>query len=185
MDRDRSHAAMAPALEPDLPHVPALHEVFRAHVDFVFRVCRTMGVGNAEIDDVVQEVFLVVHRRLPDFAPGASLRPWLFGIASGVVRNHRRGAIRRSRRLELIGRASAGVRAPDQHRIETAELLRRFIDTLDEDQRMSIVLVEVEGMTPDEAATALGVRRNTLYSRLRLVREKLRRFLAGQQAGDR
>ncbi|MGE3634951.1 MAG: RNA polymerase sigma factor, partial [Sandaracinaceae bacterium] len=67
-----------------------LEEIYDACFDFVWRSARRMGVAEAHADDVVQEVFLVAHRRLADFEGRSSVRTWLFGILLRVVSDHRR-----------------------------------------------------------------------------------------------
>ncbi|MEM7153711.1 MAG: sigma-70 family RNA polymerase sigma factor [Myxococcota bacterium] len=158
---------------------PALEElaaVYQEHIGFVWRVVARMGVPREAVPDVAQDVFLVVHRRLPDFDGRASMRAWLAGICRGVVRNHLRASARRRRRLELLPPPQAD--APEAERMELGDLVARCIDGLDEDQRDALVLVDIEGLAPAEVARTLGVSRNTIYSRVRLARAKLRERLA-------
>ena len=70
--------------------VPALAEVYRAHVGFVWRVLRRLGVEDAALEDVVHDVFLVVHRRLADFEGRSAVTTWLYGIARRVAADYRR-----------------------------------------------------------------------------------------------
>src|SRR5690606_13032135 len=91
--RRRDHCAGAP---------PALSEVYRHNVGFVARALRRLGVADEHLDDVVHDVFLIVHRRLGDYDGRAPLRSWLYGIARGVAANYRRGQLRAQRRLQLI-----------------------------------------------------------------------------------
>ena len=64
--------------------------VYREHYAFVWRSVRRLGVPDRELDDVVQEVFVIVHRRLAEFEGRSMVTTWLFGIAYRVVRDHRR-----------------------------------------------------------------------------------------------
>ena len=166
---------------------PALEElaaVYQEHIGFVWRVVARMGVPREAVPDVAQDVFLVVHRRLPDFDGRASMRAWLAGICRGVVRNHLRANARRRRRLELLPPPQAD--APEAERMELGDLVARCIDGLDEDQRDALVLVDIEGLAPAEVARMLGISRNTIYSRIRLARAKLRERLAAlsSEVGD-
>ena len=161
-----------------------LAEVYAEHADFVWRVVRRMGVDVPAVPDVVQDVFLVVHRRLADFDGRASVRAWLAGITRGVVSNHRRTRVRERRRLELLTQRSADPQAAPDRRLELGRAVASFLDTIDEDQRMAVVLTDIEGLTPAEAAAALGVSRNTIYSRLRLARKKLRQHLGEIELGQ-
>src|SRR5262245_51753387 len=72
-----------------------LAEVYETQFDFVWRSARRLGVASLHVDDVVQEVFLVVFRRLAEFEGRSSLKTWLFGITRRVVRDHRRSARRK------------------------------------------------------------------------------------------
>src|SRR5262245_1929044 len=71
-------------------------EAYARHFDFVWRNVRRLGVPEAEVDDAVQEVFLVVHRKLSSYAPRASLKAWIFGVVARVARDHRRLLLRKS-----------------------------------------------------------------------------------------
>lgn len=156
---------------------------------FVWRSCRRLGVADAALDDVVQEVFLVVHRRFHDFERRSSLRTWLFGIVVGVVRNHRRTA----RRKDPPGSGedaddlpSPGLE-PHAHaeQAEAARLVHRLLDALDEDKREVFVLAELEQLTAPEIAAALALNLNTVYSRLRAARLEFERALERERARER
>ena len=71
-------------------------EVYRELFGFVWRSTRGLGVTPAAIDDVVQEIFMVVHRRLRHFEGRSSIRTWVSGIVLNVVRHHRRNLARKS-----------------------------------------------------------------------------------------
>jgi RNA polymerase sigma-70 factor (ECF subfamily) len=165
---------------------PTLAEVYREHCDFVWRVAGRLGVGNEARDDVVHNVFLVVHRRLRDFDSGRALRPWLVGITRRVVADYRRGRVRARERLRLVA-APAPPPSPEDHaaRSQAAAMVRDFLDRIEPDQAMAFMLADVEGMTAPAIAEALGVKLPTVYSRLRLAREKFERVIARHRAADR
>lgn len=154
-----------------------LSQVYTDNVDFVWRLVARLGVPPPAVPDLVQDVFLVVHRRLADFDGRASVRAWLAGIARGVVRNHIRSRAREKRRLLVLSACEPDPATAMDRRIEVGRAVSDFLDGLDEEQRLAIVLTDIEGLTPAEAAEALGVSRNTVYSRLRLARAKLKRHL--------
>lgn len=152
-----------------------LEEIYDAHFDFVWRNVRRLGVPPAYVDDAVQDVFIVVHRKLAEFEGRSSLRTWLFGIVLRVAHDHRRTA----RRKGLDGRRedSETVSEPTESgpleraaRSEAAQILHRFLDDLDDDKRVVFMLSELEQMTAPEVAETLGVPLNTVYSRLRAAR---------------
>lgn len=151
--------------------------IYRAHVDWVWRVTSRLGVAPEAIADVVQEVFLVVHRRRGDYDGRASMRAWLAGICRGIVRNHQRSNARRRRRLQLLPPERVSASCDEIETMELGRMVADVLDALDEDQRLVLVLIDVEGLSPAEVADALAISRNTVYSRLRLAREKLRRRL--------
>ena len=181
MAAPRQHVAAAPPPDPcrDLARVYALH------VDFVFRVVARLGVPASAVPDVVQDVFLVVHRRLPDYDGRASVRAWLAGICRGVAANRRRAVDREGKRLRLLGDTPPIPPDPADRRVDLARVVTDLLDGLDEEQRLALLLTDIEGMTPLEVADALGVSRNTIYSRLRLARAKLRRRLDEIEGGEK
>lgn len=153
--------------------------VYDTYVDFVYRSVRRLGVDTPSVDDVVQEIFLVVHRRLPEFEGRSSIKTWVFGIALRVVRDHRRtirrkrlGADARADGAELDRLADEGVGAFDAlARAEAAKLLEGLLDGLDDEKREVFVLSELEGMSVPEISEITGVNSNTIHSRLRAARK--------------
>lgn len=173
-----------PATRAD-PAEPTLADVYRAHAGFVWRVVRRLGVPEAALEDVVHDVFLVVHRRLHEYDGRAAMTTWLFGIARGVAANHRRGRERAERKLAVVPPPSEAI-DPESGvaRNQAAEFVRAFLDGLDEERRMLFYLADVEGMKVPEIADALGLNLNTAYSRLRATRELFHRALA-ERGGQR
>jgi RNA polymerase sigma-70 factor (ECF subfamily) len=157
---------------------PEFAEVFRAHASFVWRVLRRLGVRDADLDDALQEVFLVVHRKLADYQERGSVRAWLFTIARQTASHSRRLESRRQRRLSL---PPMGNPPADPHesamRKQAAQLVEGFLAQLDEPRALVFSLVEIEGMTVPEVATSLGENLNTLYARLRTARQQFEDFI--------
>ncbi len=169
-----------------VPDHPSLDGVYRDHVDFVVRIARHLSVPAAHVEDVVHDVFLVVHRRLPDYDPRGSLRSWLYGITSRVVMHHRRKAGRLSRR-ERHAPVPRPPPSPEEDiaRRQAARAVEACLAELDEGKRMVFVLADVEQMSAPEIAAVLGLKVNTVYSRLRLARRQLERRLARyREEGD-
>lgn len=163
------------------PHELTLKALYEAHFDFVWRSVKHLGVADATLDDAVQDVFVVVHRRLHEFAQRSSPRTWLFGIALRVARDYRRARGRRERFLDAFGRKPEPPSiSPYEHTVlaEAGRMLRDFLDTLSEEQRAVFILADVEQMTAPEIADALGVNLNTVYSRLRAARAAFNRIAA-------
>jgi RNA polymerase sigma-70 factor, ECF subfamily len=158
--------------------------IFHTHADFVWRVLRRLGVPEPEVEDALQEVFLVVARRLEHYEERGALRAWLFSIARQVAWHVRRANQRRDRKQQAIVQP----RPPDDpqqtaERNQAVALVREFLAKLDENQAMVFYLCEVEGMTAPEVATALQVNLNTVYGRLRLARKRFEQMLAEQPQG--
>lgn len=168
---DRDDASADPRRGPDA----AFAALFRDHFDFVHRNLRRLGVPPATVDDAAQEVFLVVLRR-PD-APVTSLRGWLFGIARRIAWRQRRSVARRTRLVEALAHeptpATDGATAVAER--EAAALLESFLERLDDDKRAVFLLAELEQMTAPEIAASLGIKANTVYSRLRAARQEFDR----------
>lgn len=164
-----------------------LDEVYRAHFAFVWRSARRLGVREASLDDVVQEVFVIVHRRLVDFEGRSSIRTWLFGITLRVVRDHRRSAARKdadgSVDLDTLRAPQAGP-AEAAEKAEAVRLLHAILDEMPDDRREVFVMAELEQMAMPEIAATLGVNVNTAYARLRSARQTFEGALARHRARD-
>jgi RNA polymerase sigma-70 factor, ECF subfamily len=161
--------------------------IYNDYFDFVWRSLRRLGVPEASVDDALQDVFVVVHRRLGEFGGRSSLKTWLFGIAARVTSDHRR-RVRRKGGHEPLDEAVADPTPGPQEKAANAQMLSmldRALDALDDDRRAVFVLAELEQMSAPEISDALGVKLNTVYSRLRLARQDFERALAGlrQQEG--
>jgi RNA polymerase sigma-70 factor (ECF subfamily) len=173
---------------------PDLRGFYDAHVAFVWRNLRRLGVAEAQLPDAAQEVFLVVHRRWSSFdAAWSSPRTWLFGIVLRVAQNERRSWRRRSARLapasppELLERVASAADTPAEllSKREAARQLERLLETLPDAERAIFLLVDVEQMSVPEAAEALRLNLNTAYSRVRAARANFERALARFHATER
>lgn len=147
-------------------------ELFRAHAAFTASFLRRLGVPERDVADLVQEVFLVVHRK-GGFRPGAARpRSYVGAIAFRVASAHRR------RKRPLLD-DEPGQRATTAHtphsRAELHEALarvQRCLDALDWDHRAVFVLFEVEGMKAREIAQMLDIPEGTVHSRLHNARRR-------------
>ena len=165
--------------------------LYDSHLSFVWRNLRRLGVPDAILEDATQDVFLVVHRRWDSFdARWSSVETWLFGILLRVARNHRRSLRRRAWAVPSPGEVVEVVPSPAAGpadlvaRREALALLDRLLDTLDEDKRAIIVLVDIEQLSVPQAAESLEVNVNTAYWRLRMARAQLRKSLARIRAAE-
>jgi RNA polymerase sigma factor (sigma-70 family) len=167
------------------PHPLRLEDVYREHADFVWRILGNLGVAAMHREDAIHEVFVVVQRRLADYDGRASLRAWLFGIARNVALHQRRSQARHLRRIEVALEPPAPP-GPEEAlaRQEARLLVARFLAGLTEELRLVFVLSEIEGLRMPEIAERLGVKLNTLYSRLSTARRLFARFIAGGHHGS-
>lgn len=160
--------------------VRGLERIYRDHHARVRWVLRARGVDEGQLDDLVHEVFLAIHRRIAQRASDVPLATWIDGVARNVAFSHRRSAASASR-------VTAQIVAPDAPRRPDEELERKqgwhalaeFLASLPAEQREVFVLVEVLGLSMSEVVGDLDVPINTLYSRLRLARKRFgERFVA-------
>jgi len=165
--------------------IPDFDAVYEAHLDFVWRTVRRMGVRPADTDDVVQEVFFVVHRRLAEFEGRAQLKTWVFKILVHVVRHYWRTHQRKPGDQATEDPAEIQTLAADHEhspaaaleRVEALHVLDGLLARLDEDKREVFVLAEIEQMTAAEIADIVEANVNTVSSRLRAARQEFEKAL--------
>ena len=155
----------------------AFDRVYRDHVRFVWRCVRRLGVDESSIEDIVQDSFVVVHRRLGEFEGRSTTRTWLYGIVRRVVADHRR--TRRRKPMHLVAQpheetdvATTGDPNRDAERSEQVALMRRVLARLSDEKREVFVLADFEEMTMSEIAEATDSNPNTVASRLRAARRE-------------
>ncbi len=188
--RASGHSRPMATITPGLPALPArsppmdaeivpstapaqsFQAIYAEHVDRVWRSLRGLGVPGPSVEDAVQDVFLVVHRRLAEFEGRSTVRTWLFGIVLRVAKNHRRQERRQGGCDPLDLEVADGGPGPHEE-AATAEALQRLAEVLgdlDEPKREMFVLTDLLEMTAPEIAGALGINVNTVYSRQRKAR---------------
>jgi len=160
---------------------PDFDAVYAEHFDFVCRSLRLLGVSTDGLEDAAQDVFGVVSRRLGEFVSRASMKTWLYAIVERVAANHRRSVRRKRKPLEPLTEPLAGKDPSPEAEAEAAQaaaLIQAFAEGLSEGHRAVLVLGLIEQVAPRSIASELGIPVNTVYSRMRSVREELRAFLA-------
>ena len=157
----------------------AIHERW---FDEVSRWIRAMGGPEADREDLVQDVFLIVHRRLPDF-DGDNLAGWLYQIARHRVRDFRRllwvkhllmGSVPLPENLAKEGASPAETLETDEKRAT----LERLLGKLNDSERAALVLFEIDGYNGEEIAEIQDVPLNTVWARIHNARKKLKGWLA-------
>ena len=168
----------------DLPDFATIYDRYFA---FVWRLAANSRVPQSHLDDVVQEAFLVIHRKLPTFEGRASLRSWIAAITRTTAKD-----FLRRKRHQLLGNevdpdssASASMNPVEQLEAAAAALLDKFLDEMTEEQRDVFILAEVEQMTASEIAVILEANPNTVRTRLRAARQSLQASLARHRAAER
>ncbi|HYQ16007.1 MAG TPA: sigma-70 family RNA polymerase sigma factor [Polyangiaceae bacterium] len=164
--------------------LPSFEVIYEKHFDFVWSMTLRLGVSGAATDDVVQEIFMIVHGRLSTLRQPASLRSWIYGIVRRTVSDYRRS--QRSRAAfgaTLAVEAEVRPSSPqtpldvtEQH--DRVKVLHSLLEELDPLKREVFVLAELEELSVPEIAEALEIPLNTAYSRLRLAREAFEQRLA-------
>ena len=162
-----------------VPDSATFARLFCEHSATVIRVLRRMGVADADLEDLAQEVFVVVYRRWGDFRGESSLKTWICGIAARKAMGHRR---RRSVRDEIPAGEAPPARDEGCHdrgfeRLEQRQVLVALLDRLDDNKREVFVLYELEDLTMKQVAAAVEAPLHTCYSRLHAARDLLRQHM--------
>jgi RNA polymerase sigma-70 factor, ECF subfamily len=164
-----------------------LGAVYEANFRYVWRCLRSLGVHDAQLDDALQDVFVVVQRKLPEFDGGAQLRTWLYAIALRISRKYRERWRRepaslesaRESQPELVLTQSAEGAALSHERLALAHAA---LETLSDEQREVFVLARIEQMSAPEIASVIEIPLNTVYSRLRAARLAFEAEIARRRA---
>ena len=158
----------------------SFQEAYRDHAQTAARWARQLGGADIDVEDVVQEVFLVVSRRMSDFRGEARFSSWLFEITRKIVANHRR---RQRWRFWRTGSVEELANAPSQLSDPAAELERRqavaffyrALNQLPEKYRTVLVLYEIEGLSTQEIADLRELNLSTVKVQLSRARERFLR----------
>lgn len=150
-------------------------QIVREHGPYVWRVLRRLGVAESDVDDVCQEVFLVVHRKLADFEARSTLRTWVYGIAVRTASDYRKRAhVRREiATADLPDVPDSDDPSRSLQRRQARALLDELVGALDEDKRAVFILFEIEQLGMADVAAALGCPLQTAYSRLHAARAQV------------
>jgi RNA polymerase sigma-70 factor (ECF subfamily) len=167
------------------PHPSAtFREVYDTYFSFAWRNAANRGVPAAALDDVVQEVFIVVHRKLPEFEGRSSLRTWIAGIVRRVVADYVKKRGNQPAGDEPLEREPAASAEPLQGVEQKAalELLDGLLAKMSDEQREVFVLHEIERMSGTEIAELTLSNENTVWTRLRAARRIFQEGVARQRA---
>lgn len=153
--------------------------LYDEHADFAYRCVRGLGVPEADAEDAVQEVFLVVHRRIADYQPGTLPRAWIFQIAYRVAQTLRRRMGTRLPASVDPDQLPSSARDPLATTLgsERRAILYELIAALDEPYRAPFLLIEVEEMSLEDTALALSLTRRTVKWRIFRARRQFASLL--------
>jgi RNA polymerase sigma-70 factor (ECF subfamily) len=169
------------------PARPSFREVYAGNVDHVWRTLRRLGVHEAWCDDATQEVFVVVHRRLPEYEPRDRLRGWLGAIAANVAAKYRH----REGRMETIDPDKVLDDVPDSGTFDmdgehaSAEEVCRVLQDVDPELRIVFIQHHFDEVPIAEIAKHLEIPVGTAKTRLRLARQSVKAAWTRYKARER
>jgi RNA polymerase sigma-70 factor, ECF subfamily len=157
------------------PQELSLEAIHERHVDFVWCSLQRLGVRRPDLEDALQEVFMVVHAKLSTFDGTSRMSTWLFGICLRVASGQRRKAYRhREQVVSNLEETAGAISTPSAEAAllerEALQNLETVLDTLELDRRAVLVMFEIEGIGCPEIAALLGLPLGTVYSRLAAAR---------------
>jgi RNA polymerase sigma-70 factor, ECF subfamily len=168
---------------------PAFEELVRRYQGRLMAIFQNMFSNREQAEDLVQEVFLRVFRARHSYTPDAKFATWLFTIAHNVAKNARRSKARRkevhvaaddsgamsANPLEQMAAAASGQLPTRQvDRLERAEMVRLAMETLNDRQRMAVLLSKFEGMSYADIAITMDLSTQAIKSLLTRARNNLR-----------
>jgi RNA polymerase sigma-70 factor (ECF subfamily) len=158
----------------------ALGEAYDAHHEHVRSFARRLLGDDAAAEDLVQETFLALPHAIKTFRGDASLRTFIVGIAANLARHHVRAACRRraAHAQGIDDRAPPSTPEDHARRKQLASALTRALDELPFEQRVAIILCEIEERSAVEVAQIVDAPEATIRTRLFHAKKKLRESLA-------
>lgn len=160
----------------------ALYDRFTPHV-WRF-LSRLTGDPHTDLEDMVQATFVAIHRTASSFRGTASVRTWVFAVASNIARRHIRDEVRRRSALQRLAKIPPVPAGRPDESVEQQQMLQRMreaLSALPHDLRVSLVMCDLEGIAGREAAAALGIPQGTLYRRVHEARLALRALVEEEQ----
>ena len=159
-------------------NVEAFESIYKEYSGFVYNVAYRVVNNIDEAQEITQEVFLTVYRKLKSFKFKSSLKTWVYRIAVNMAIDYSRKRSREQDHTVLyednnklnktIDSVSENIEREQQEKI-----ISTLLDSLSPDQRVCIILRSIEGLGYQEIAESLNININTVRSRLKRAREKL------------
>lgn len=161
--------------------------VYRAEVNGVWRFLYRLGVRPPTTEDLTHQTFLVAFQRWAKLEAARPVGPWLRGIAWRVAADHRRLHQHRETSLDELPESQSAAIAPADESLAARRALvalQKALEQINPEQRAVFVMHELESMAIDDIAAAMEAPVSTIYSRLRLARERLSALLLPHRVGD-
>ncbi len=148
-------------------------DAFGRELDYLFGTLQRLGARPGDVDDLLQDIFLILYRNWPTLDTTRPLRPWLFGVAFRVVRTHRRRRARES----CYGGLDPEDGAPSpEERLQSQEslaLLSAALERLPTTRRSVLIMHDLEGLEVVDIARQLAITKFGVYARLYKGRKEL------------
>ena len=158
-------------------NVASFEKIYRAFSSFAYRVALRMVDDPLDAEEIVQDVFVRVYNQLKNFRFEASLKTWIYRITVNTTLNFRR---KRSTQRERIKEYRENARVEERlikpsfaEGLDHQNRIDKLLNALNPDQRMCIILRNIEGLSYEEIAQSLRIKINTVRTRLKRAREKL------------
>ena len=162
-------------------NLTALGVLYDRHHASIRRFILRASTGSQDTEDLVHDVFLTASRVAGTYDDRAGSRPFLLGIAANIVRSRRQKHARWRVALGLLENALTGVlrHTPEDGASEAEQLrlLNVALARLSEEKRLVLVMIELEELSGEEVATALGIPVATVWTRLHYARAEVREHL--------
>ena len=159
-------------------------DVFQSELDYLWRTLRRLGVRAEDLEDDVQEIFLVLDRKWPEYDPSRPIRPYLFGIAFRVVASRKR---RQRREIpEALEESAASAPEPDEA-LASARVRRLVLSALGRvplARRAVLVMHDIDEVPMRDVARTLAIPLFTGYSRLRKARKEFEAAVLALRSGE-
>ncbi len=157
-----------------------LLEIHERHADLAWASLQRFGVAPRDLDDALQEVFLVVHKKLDTLQHPSAVKSWLYGICLRVASDWRKRAHRRYETLQAEVPEAIEPNDPESNlaRREAEARLAATLDAMSLERRSLLVMFEVDGLECSDIAAITGVPVGTVHSRLHAARAEFTKAAA-------
>lgn len=170
----------------------AFDQIVLLHKKFVFNLCFQLLGDYDDADDCAQEVFIKIHRTIKSFRFESSLKTWLYRVTANTCKNRIKSLEYRMRMKSVRVDMSNNENSKSMHvvnhgrspadelkRKEIGRLIRNAVAKLPAEQRLVVVLRDMNGKSYEEIADITGLRLGTVKSKLSRARLRLRQLLEG------